>query len=50
VYDVTEANLWIEGNHLGEHEAGKDLTQACDTSPHGNRVIENMKLIGEITT
>jgi predicted heme/steroid binding protein len=50
VYDVTEANLWMEGNHLGEHEAGKDLTQALDTSPHGNRVIETMKLIGEITT
>jgi predicted heme/steroid binding protein len=50
VYDVTGANLWFEGNHLGEHEAGRDLTEALDTSSHGNRVIESMKLIGELTT
>ncbi len=40
VYDVTEAYLWIEGNHMGEHDAGKDLTEGMATSPHGDRVVE----------
>ena len=46
VYDVTEANLWSDGNHMGEHDAGKDLTQAMEASPHGNSVVENMKIVG----
>jgi predicted heme/steroid binding protein len=48
VYDVTEASLWSEGNHMGEHEAGKDLTQAMEASPHGNSVVEKMKKIGAL--
>ena len=46
VYDVTEASLWSDGNHMGEHDAGKDLTQGMEVSPHGNSVIENMKIVG----
>jgi predicted heme/steroid binding protein len=48
VYDVTEANLWSDGNHMGEHDAGKDLTQGMEASPHGNSVVENMKIVGEL--
>ncbi len=46
VYDVTEANLWIEGNHMGEHDAGKDLTEGMIASSHGESVLESMKLVG----
>ncbi len=46
VYDVTEANLWMDGNHMGEHDAGKDLTEALASSSHGDSVIESMKLVG----
>ena len=46
VYDVTDANLWSEGNHLGEHDAGKDLTQGIEASPHGDSVLENVKIVG----
>jgi predicted heme/steroid binding protein len=46
VYDVTEANLWSDGNHMGEHDAGKDLTQEMETASHGSSVLENMKMIG----
>jgi predicted heme/steroid binding protein len=48
VYDVTEANLWSDGNHMGEHDAGKDLTQGMVASPHGNSIVENMKIVGEL--
>jgi len=47
VYDVTEANLWIEGEHMG-HEAGQDLTEAMAISSHGNSVVASMKLVGTL--
>lgn len=46
VYDVTVANLWIDGNHMGEHDAGKDLTEGMAASSHGDSVLESMKLVG----
>ncbi len=46
VYDVTDAYLWIDGNHFYEHDAGKDLTDRMAASPHGDRVVETMKLVG----
>jgi predicted heme/steroid binding protein len=48
VYDVTEANLWSDGNHMGEHDAGKDLTTGMETASHGNSVLENMKMVGDL--
>jgi predicted heme/steroid binding protein len=49
VYDVTEANLWLEGNHMGEHDAGKDLTAGMAGSPHGDSVVKDMKRVGILT-
>ncbi len=46
VFEVTDAYLWIDGNHMGEHDAGKDLTEGMAVSPHGDRVVENMKVVG----
>jgi predicted heme/steroid binding protein len=46
IYDVTDATLWFDGNHMGEHDAGKDLTEGMAASSHGDRVIENMKFVG----
>ena len=45
VYDVTDSNQWTDGDHLG-HEAGQDLTMALEIAPHGEEVMEKMKLVG----
>ena len=45
VYDVTGSSQWMDGDHLG-HEAGQDLTMALDIAPHGEEVIEKMKVVG----
>lgn len=34
VYDVTESGMWGDGDHEGEHTAGRDLTQEHDDAPH----------------
>jgi predicted heme/steroid binding protein len=46
IYDVTDSYLWLDGEHQFEHKAGADLTEAMAASPHGDRVVENMKLVG----
>jgi predicted heme/steroid binding protein len=46
VYDVTDSYLWIEGDHQGQHEAGKDLTEQMSMAPHGEERLERVKLVG----
>ena len=45
VYDVTESSQWIDGDHLG-HAAGEDLTEQMEIAPHGEDVMERMKVVG----
>ena len=46
VYDVTDNYMWLDGDHQGEHAAGKDLTEAMANAPHGEENLERVKLIG----
>jgi len=46
VYDVSESSFWMDGDHLGAHQAGKDLTEELELAPHRNEVLERVKLIG----
>ena len=48
VYDVSQSRLWSEGDHMGLHEAGKDLTDDIDLAPHREEVLERAKLIGNV--
>ena len=50
VYDVTNDYLWIDGDHQGEHQAGKDLTEELSKAPHGEETLELVKLIGTLVT
>lgn len=49
VYEVTESSQWLDGDHLG-HEAGQDLTMAMDIAPHGENVLEKMKVVGVLVS
>ena len=46
VYDVTDDYLWIDGDHQGEHSAGKDLTEKMAQAPHGEETLERVKPVG----
>jgi len=50
VYDVTESFLWINGDHQGQHEAGKDITNEMQFAPHGEEMLERVKLIGVVVS
>lgn len=48
VYDASDSDLWRDGEHMGLHEAGKDITEELELAPHGKEVLKRLKLIGEL--
>ncbi len=46
VYDISDSDLWRDGEHMGLHQAGKDLTEELELAPHGEEVLERVKLVG----
>ena len=46
VYDVSASSFWLDGDHLGTHQAGKDLTEELELAPHGGEVLGRTKLVG----
>jgi predicted heme/steroid binding protein len=45
VYDVSGSDQWLDGDHLG-HMAGQELTEEMGIAPHGDDVLERMKIVG----
>lgn len=48
VYDVTNHSKWKNGQHNGK-KAGTDLTKAISSSPHGDKVFEDLPVVGKYT-
>ncbi len=48
VYDISESSFWMEGEHMGMHSAGRDLTDELEMAPHGNEKFADIKLVGNL--
>jgi predicted heme/steroid binding protein len=48
VYDVSQSGLWTDGDHLGMHQAGKDLTGELEMAPHREENFARVKLVGDL--
>ncbi|ATU07487.1 cytochrome b5 domain-containing protein [Methanohalophilus portucalensis] len=46
VYDVTNSELWMAGDHQGMHEGGIDLTEEMEEAPHEEDVFNEFEIIG----
>jgi predicted heme/steroid binding protein len=46
VYDVSESYLWYEGDHQSRHQAGGDLTNEMEDSPHEADMLDDFPIIG----
>jgi predicted heme/steroid binding protein len=46
VYDVSESAFWLEGDHMGAHQAGKDLTNEIELAPHREETLQRMNKVG----
>lgn len=49
VYDVTLSSFWLDGDHLGAHQAGKDLTPEIELAPHGPENLDRVTLVGSLS-
>jgi len=48
VYDVSESSFWMEGDHMGMHDAGKDLTEELEMAPHRQETFERVRFVGNL--
>ena len=46
VYEVSESAFWMEGDHMGAHDAGKDLTEEIELAPHREETLQKVKQVG----
>ena len=46
VFDVSKSPMWLEGDHMGAHEAGKDLTSEMELAPHRDETLQRVKQVG----
>lgn len=47
VYDVTNVAAWKDGAHHG-NKAGNDVTAGLGHSPHGERVLKKLEVVGKL--
>jgi predicted heme/steroid binding protein len=48
VYDVSDSSFWMDGEHMGMHNAGRDLTEDLEMAPHSNEKFKDLKLVGDL--
>lgn len=48
VYDATGSKLWRNGQHMGRHAAGMDLTAALEQAPHGPDKVTALNEVGRV--
>ena len=46
VFDVSKNDRWEDGNHENLHDAGKDLTDDLETSPHDADILDKFPVVG----
>lgn len=46
VYDVSESKLWENGQHMGRHNAGSDLTTDIQAAPHQSDMLQRCPQVG----
>jgi len=47
IYDVTDVAAWANGTHNG-NMAGTDVTFVIVNAPHGDGVLDDLKVVGKI--
>ena len=48
VYDVSDSDMWEDGEHQGSHEAGVDLTEAMGDAPHADDVLKGFRIVAKL--
>jgi predicted heme/steroid binding protein len=47
IYDVTNVSAWRNGSHNGA-TAGQDVSDFINNAPHGESVLDDLEVVGEL--
>ena len=48
IYDAGASRFWKQGNHMGRHQAGFDLTEILAQAPHGAEMVTKLPALGRL--
>jgi glutamate synthase domain-containing protein 2/predicted heme/steroid binding protein len=48
VYDVSNSQLWINGEHMNIHKSREELEKTIATAPHGAEVLQRFPVVGVV--
>lgn len=48
IYDASASRFWKQGNHMGRHQAGGDLTTSLAQAPHGAEMMARLPAVGRL--
>lgn len=48
IYDVSSSSYWADGDHVGIHKAGQDLTEDLKKAPHVRTLVERFPVVGTL--
>ncbi|RPJ06842.1 MAG: cytochrome B5 [Spirochaetaceae bacterium] len=48
VYDVSMSLRWKNGNHMAQHNAGRDLSKEIAFAPHGAGIVGMFPVVGDL--
>jgi predicted heme/steroid binding protein len=48
IYDAGASRFWKQGNHMGRHQAGNDLTEVLSQAPHGAELVTKLLAVGRL--
>jgi len=48
VYDGSESEVRLNGEHQGQHQAGADLTEELGSAPHVRAVVERFPVVDHL--
>jgi predicted heme/steroid binding protein/uncharacterized membrane protein len=48
VYDMSASRVWEDGVHFGRHQAGLDLSDVLEQSPHGEEKMVSVPCVGDL--
>jgi len=48
VYDVSNVDAWVNGEHNGITAGGDRTQEIMEASPHGKRVLDDLPVVGKL--
>jgi arsenite oxidase small subunit len=48
VYDLTKSELWVDGEHMSQHNLFENLEETIHSAPHGEETLQKFQIVGRV--